>query len=188
MAARAAHPPPPCHTRPAPCGGSRTPSPTRTTRRPTTRRTSVSDGTVYVSGLGPSTTESAVFAVSATTGRRLWEVRESGIFFVPPTATGETVLVSNLMGSEQNILRALDAKTGRLIWKRHLADDSLTRPVTADGTVYVVGDGVLYALRADTGRTLWQYATKTSVRAAPLVVGDTVYLSSSTGKVYAIRA
>ncbi|MFJ6690479.1 PQQ-binding-like beta-propeller repeat protein [Streptomyces sp. NPDC091294] len=148
----------------------------------------VSGGTVYISGLGPGPDESAVYAVSAATGEKLWEVRESGLFFVPPTATGETVLVGNLLGSEQNILRALDARTGRVIWKRQLADDSLTRPVTADGTVYVVGDGVLYALRADTGTTVWRYATKTSVRAAPLVVGDTVYLSTATGKVCAIGA
>ncbi|MFC8569370.1 PQQ-binding-like beta-propeller repeat protein [Streptomyces sp. NPDC057245] len=148
----------------------------------------VGNGTVYVSGIGPSLTEGAVYAVSAATGKKLWEFREKDAVFVPPATTGKTVLVSNLMAPKQHTLRALHAKTGEVVWERRLADDYLTRAVAADGTVYVVGDGVLYALRADTGGTVWQYATKTAVHATPLVHGGTVYLSSYTGKVYAIRA
>ncbi|CAL9644738.1 protein kinase domain-containing protein [Streptomyces sp. enrichment culture] len=148
----------------------------------------VGNGTVYVSGLGPSMTEGAVYAVSAATGKKLWEFRENDAVFVPPTTIGDTVLVGNVVAPKQNTLRALDAKTGEVVWERRLADDYLTRAVAADGTVYVVGDGVLYALRADTGGTVWQYATKTAVHATPLVHGGTVYLSSYTGTVYAIRA
>jgi outer membrane protein assembly factor BamB len=146
----------------------------------------VDGGTVYVSGVAPNLTDSILYAVSAATGRKLWDTRGSGTFFSPPTAAGDTVLVSEMSGTERNLLRALDAKSGKVIWKRDLATDYLTGSVVADGTVYVVGDGVLHALRADTGGTVWQYATRTAVHATPLIAGDTVYLSTSTGKVYAI--
>ncbi|MFD7061120.1 PQQ-binding-like beta-propeller repeat protein [Streptomyces sp. NPDC059906] len=148
----------------------------------------VSGGTVYVNGVGHDLTEGAVFAVSAATGRKLWEWRKSDTPLARPTVAGDIVLVSNIVGAERSMLWALDAKSGKVIWQRHLADGFLTRPATADGAVYVVGDGVLYALRAATGATVWRYDTKTSVHADPLVVGDTIYLSSSTGKVYAVWA
>ncbi len=82
-------------------------------------------------------------------------------------------------------MHALDAKTGRLLWKREVKGPVKSAPVAVRGTLYF-GDlhGYLWALDGKTGRV--RGALRTGVRfnvGSPVVVGSSLLIGSIEGVV-----
>ena len=72
-----------------------------------------------------------------------------------PVAMGDRVLFGN---SVDDAVYALDATTGRLVWRFFTDGPVRFAPCLWDGLVYVVSDdGHLYCLELDTGRLVWQF-------------------------------
>jgi outer membrane protein assembly factor BamB len=100
--------------------------------------------------------QSAVYAVDARTGQRLWvsQVRGLAAFRAPLFAANTVVVVS-----DDGRVRGLNHRTGRLRWVRALGSTDRggppARAVSAGNTVYVSLAGRLHALDATTGRTVW---------------------------------
>ena len=64
----------------------------------------------------------------------------------------------------------------------------LSRPVQADGTIYVGSDDHnVYAINGTTGRLRWKYSTGGSVFSRPVVARGIVYAGSDDHNVYAIN-
>jgi outer membrane protein assembly factor BamB len=81
----------------------------------------------------------------------------------------ETVDVSRGRGQ----LVALDAKTGRQLWRRRLPQPTFGCATVANDVVFTsTVDGHLYAFRTDDGRTLWETRMRAGVNACPAVAGD----------------
>lgn len=127
-----------------------------------------------VRGTGPS----AVYALSARTGRRVWEIKTAGSDQPSPTVVGNTVYVVN--GSRQ--LLAVDLHTGRIRWHANLGVYvSRSSPRIAGGRLYVGGGGpnqvVAFSLR--THRRLWH-------RRIPGAIGavDDTPLALADGRLY----
>lgn len=78
----------------------------------------------------------------------LWNcLTDSKIDSSPVVADG-TVYI----GSNDHRMYALDARTGRLIWRRDVDGEVDSRPAVADETVYIGSDdGKVYAVNASTG-------------------------------------
>ena len=150
----------------------------------------VADGVVYFGEdkFGPG---SLFNAVSASTGDSLWmySLEESGPFSSPAVADGIVYF-----GSGDDYLYALDAATGKLLWKYKTTDQdfcitSFSSPVVVDGVVYIGScDNHLYALNSTTGDLLWRYETGDSVDFSPVVVNGIVYFGSDDGYLYAVDA
>lgn len=84
---------------------------------------------------------------------------------------------------------AIDADTGRTVWKYQTALPIVHSAAYADGRVFVPGmDLTLYALDAETGRLLWSGPAEAGFSTAPLVVGDLVVAASRDGVVHAWSA
>lgn len=81
-------------------------------------------------------------AVTMKAGRPVWKVSAHSRF-APPSVAGGVVLV----GCGDGYLYALDAKSGKQLWKFKASGGIRTQPVVHEGTVYVgADDGYLYAL------------------------------------------
>jgi alcohol dehydrogenase (cytochrome c) len=81
----------------------------------------------------------------------------------------ETVDVSRGRGQ----LVALDADTGRRLWRRQLPQPTFGCATVANDVVFASTlDGHLYAFRTDDGRTLWETRMRAGVNACPAVAGD----------------
>ncbi|HVV58261.1 MAG TPA: PQQ-binding-like beta-propeller repeat protein [Gaiellaceae bacterium] len=129
----------------------------------------VSDGVVYTQDMA-----SNVAAYDFETGKLLWKHD----FDAPDEGpNGVTVGYGNVYGATSDFAFALDAHTGKEVWR----SEKLTRnanegidmaPAVFDGSVYVStvpgnakafyagnGQGVVWALNADTGETQWSFAT-----------------------------
>lgn len=89
----------------------------------------------------------------------------------------------------QGILYALDAQTGKSVWKFDTEHNKLrSTPLIVGDTVLVgASDGLLYGLDSDTGVEKWRFTTGGEIRTAPVFANDTLYLASGDGTLYAIK-
>jgi outer membrane protein assembly factor BamB len=88
-------------------------------------------------------------------------------------------------------MTALDAKTGKLIWKAATGGWVWSTPVIADNSVYFGDqDGTLFSLDAASGAVRWQIkpdqAENRAITSTPVIVGDTLYFASNAGILYAV--
>jgi len=124
----------------------------------------------------------------------IWTVRANGILEPPPVVAYGRVFVSSARG----VVYAIDARLGRIIWKRHFPNCIAGSPAVARGTLYLPlmghrpcrkngpgARGMIVALDAKTGRTKWRFRAG-AVEAAPLLVGRVLYFGSWDRKVYAL--
>ena len=135
-----------------------------------------------------------VRAFDRRNGDRLWEVaakpEDSGAAVGGGLAyAGGSVFVTT--GYAQ--ILALDAKTGREIWRQSALAPFRGPPTVADGRVFAVTvDNELNVFAADDGRRLWtQSGTAESAGLAgggsPAVDGDVVVVPYSSGELFALR-
>lgn len=160
------------------------------------------------SGAGESldtTPDSAVYALHARTGERIWrfhtEVFEwdddvgAGPTISPPTMNGFADGVVYISGKNR-IVYALNLRTGELIWRFSIRDDAATVGGATRSTAALVADriyvgygGGVYALSAKTGAKIWRSDGTAEVISSPAVSGakgDRVLFVGDLGsKVYA---
>jgi outer membrane protein assembly factor BamB len=170
----------------------------------------VADGVVFAND---TYEPSPLYALSATTGKVLWQ-------FSPPGAIGLWVLVQDGVvyaegesaasvsavgapATRQYTLTALQAKDGHVLWQE------APSPLLSQSELLGTGPGVVYirqavdnvsgeltssavsALDAGTGRVLWTatlVASDGTVERPPVVTSGIVYVQTSRGAVYALEA
>jgi len=123
--------------------------------------------------------------------RRLWSFRGKKVLEFPPVIdrTGLYLLDNGA------ILRKLNKKTGRTIWRHRLGALSASSPAAVgDGRVYAVtllsgpgtGHGNVSALNASNGKTIWTRNLPSRAESSPLVHGNLLVFGSEDGTVYAL--
>jgi outer membrane protein assembly factor BamB len=105
-------------------------------------------------------------------------------WFAPPTVAGAQVLVAGSFPA----VYALEARTGRVLWRAGLAGSSRHAPVLAAGAV-LVGDasGHLRALDGRTGQSLWEFVEERRSAPGPgqgLIGGGVAGVAEDGGRVY----
>src|SRR6266700_3449311 len=149
-------------------------------------------GRVYVSS---SNRVPVVYAAQAGTGHAVWEhslgpaqfpaylTLAAGVVFAAVTRE------DRLKGPAAGDLIALNAATGRQLWKTGVAGAVGLGPTVANGVVYTgSNNGVLDAWHAATGRHLWGYHASDAIGTYVASSGGAVYFGTSDGHVYAVAA
>jgi outer membrane protein assembly factor BamB len=86
-------------------------------------------------------------------------------------------------------LISLEAKTGRLIWKRNLHAHLESSPLVVDRTLYIGTDRrQLLALRADDGRVKWRFDAPGAIKASPSHHDGRIFVADYEGSMYALDA
>ena len=99
-----------------------------------------------------------------------------------------------LVGSDNGVLYAFDAVTGKMAWSFPTGGQIWSTPAVGDGVVYFGSmDSYIYALSLQEGldqasRLLWRYKTGGAVVARPLLLEGMVILGSFDRKIYALKA
>ena len=142
-------------------------------------------------------------------GHVVWEFKTGGRIFSSPVVADGLVFV----GSNDHLVHAIDAGTGREAWKFQTDANVNSTPAVANGAVYVLSlDGNAYALDEHTGKLLWKFQTAGESRlnvagiygiapsrevvpdvwdfflSSPAVDGGLVYFGSGDHNVYALEA
>jgi outer membrane protein assembly factor BamB len=152
---------------------------------------SVAYGLVYVGRL-----DGVLFAFSAANGRLVWMRRfKPYCTFASPTLAGgvlyETFLpppCDNGDRGKPGFTVALDARTGRSIW-RWTGPASESAPLVRRGVLYEGSwDHHLYALsvRGIRSRVRWRFRANGELNSSPAYGGGAVYIGSRSGRVYAV--
>ena len=94
------------------------------------------------------------------------------------------------IGSGDSFIYALDADTGRLLWRTTFGGGILSSPALA-GDLIIVGssDGHLYALQRQDGTIAWNFLVqaRTPVWTSPAVIGNSIYFGAHDGAIYALE-
>ncbi len=146
-------------------------------------------GNVYVSQI-----EGNLWALDAETGRQVWHrwfkghcqatspTVANGIVYQPllPRACGRR--------SEAGAVVAIDAHTGKDVWRFDGPPSESTALVVGDTVYFGSWDHNLYALSARTGKLRWRFKADEELNSAPAYANDTVYVGSDGGRVFAVAA
>jgi len=85
-------------------------------------------------------------------------------------------------------LNALNAATGKPLWKVEVPSGAYPAPAVAAGVVYSgSNDGVLTAWQADTGNKLWRFSAGDGMGTAIKMAGGNLYFGAGN-RVYAVSA
>ena len=131
----------------------------------------VVNGVMYI-----TTSYNHVYAVDAATGKQFWHYKHKmgpiTTYCCGPNNRGVAIYRDIVyMGTLDAKLVALDAKTGKLLWSKQIADPELgysetMAPVVADGKVLIGTNGGEYGIRgfvkaydARNGEPLWTFYT-----------------------------
>jgi outer membrane protein assembly factor BamB len=149
---------------------------------------SVVGGVVYLASL-----DHCVYALDAATGQELWAFRADNEVMSEPLVvdgrvffgSGDKVIVTRggetIRGQGPSAVYALDAATGRLLWRFPTRGEVMPTLLYADGALYAAdGSGTFYALDPATGRLLWQVAFGSiDSMSSPTLAGDTAVLGGA---------
>ena len=181
------------------------------TKGPVMSSPAVAFGLVYVSSV-----DGNIYAVDTATGAQQWVFATKGerrftapgihgavprtermpdpfdVFLSSPTPANGTVYI----GSGDQHIYALDARTGALKWSFATGDVVHAAPAVSEGTVYVGSwDRNLYALDAATGKEKWRYTTgndttiynQIGLASSPAVAGGMVFVGGRDGHFHAVN-
>ncbi|WP_210505900.1 PQQ-binding-like beta-propeller repeat protein [Naasia sp. SYSU D00057] len=114
-----------------------------------------------------------------------WVFATDGPVYSTPRVFDRTLYV----GSRDQHLYALDARTGREQWRYETAGPVTSSPAVAAGLVYVgSNDNRLHAVDAESGQLSWTFVTGAPIHSSPTVVDGTVFVGSRDNHVYALDA
>lgn len=136
-----------------------------------------------------------VRAFNTKTGDRLWRFNTQPKHVDASTFGGGVAAGAKrvFVGTGYGQVIALDAATGKEIWRVSLNAPVHGAPTYADGRVFVVTvQNELNVLAASDGRKLWSHnglpePAELVGGASPAVYGDTVIVPYSSGEIYALR-
>ncbi len=130
--------------------------------------------------------QGGVAALDATTGTVMWCVRDIPDFVhASPAYSPRCGLV--VCGANDGVMRAYDAKTGKLRWSFKTGGDiKYGAAFTADETLVAFGsfDGCVYVLETASGRLRHRFDTMASIFSTPLFDGDLLYAASLDKHLY----
>jgi outer membrane protein assembly factor BamB len=129
--------------------------------------------------------------------RRVWKIDGHDTLEFPPSVGYGRVYLAQQRG----LFFALDARTGRVRWRKNTRRCSAASPTIARGVVYMTwmdhqcspnyhapdADGFMIAWDAKTGRKKWKYKAK-PLESSPLLVRRTLYVGGWDHKVHAVSA
>jgi outer membrane protein assembly factor BamB len=142
--------------------------------------TPASDGTnVYFGTLGRN-----VYAVNASTGKKVWQQKVDGAVLGTPTlGEGGTLYVGTFGGS----VYTLSTSDGKTLKQETVSSRIWSGPVR-DGTDLFVGDesGNFYYFPLSGSGQPWTQALNGSILSSPLVSGNNLVIGTDAGNVYFI--
>lgn len=137
-------------------------------------------GLVYISN-----SAGFVKALDASNGAPIWSYKTAGKIFSSPAVHVPSGVV--VVGSSDNNIYGLDARTGALRWKTAANKSVLGSPTIFNDIAYIgASDGVFRALDVATGQLVWSYDKIAGfIESKPWVDSEGVYVGDWANKVYA---
>ncbi|HEX4682917.1 MAG TPA: PQQ-binding-like beta-propeller repeat protein [Gemmatimonadaceae bacterium] len=141
----------------------------------------VAGGTVFVGAR-----DGFLYAVDARTGKLRWTYDHKVSWInSSPAVVGDVVYAGS---SDAQFLQAVDAASGKELWRAKCDNTVWGSPVVAGDVIYWGdGSGVVHASNRTNGAELASFRTGAQVHGSPVVDGNLLFIGSGDGNVYALR-
>jgi outer membrane protein assembly factor BamB len=126
--------------------------------------------------------DESVYALSASTGAKLWSAATSGPVYGSPTFANGVVYA----GSSDGYLYAFNAATGALLWRFQTGGQIQGSPAVANGNIYFQNaDGYFYSVNSS-GAENWVISTGATggFPSSPAIAEGNVYFTTGNGYLY----
>ena len=116
--------------------------------------------------------------------QRVWRYKDGPLLEFPPTIAGGRLFFVNNSG----YAIALDADTGKQLWKRRIGRLNASSPTYYKHRLYIVNlvPGHVVKLDARSGRILWKRSLPGRAESSPVVVGRSLYFGCEDGNLYSL--
>lgn len=116
--------------------------------------------------------------------RKLWRFTDRPLLEFPPIYVGGKLYFVNNNG----FAHALDADTGKTLWKRRIGRLNASSPAYYKKHLYIVNlePGHIVKLDAKTGKTVWKRDLPGRAESSPVVIDRTVYFGVENGELFAM--
>ena len=132
------------------------------------------------------TMSSQVMAIDWRKGAVVWTFEDPERQFpfnASPAVTGNKVIVAG----QDKLVRALDAKSGKQLWKAATRARVDSSPAVVSGLVLVgSSDGKIHAFDLETGGTRWSFPVGAPITASPAVARERLVVGSEDGQVWCL--
>src|SRR3954453_963524 len=117
--------------------------------------------------------------------RQTWQFGKGSLIeFQPVLANGTLYVVQN-----DGNAYAIDAKKGKVRWKRRVGSLNAASPAWDKGRLYITTLSKTFScLDAKTGKIIWRKRLPSRSESSPIVLNGVVYFGSEDGTIYALRA
>jgi len=125
------------------------------------------------------------------TGGGIFAVRPVWVFACEDEIRNSPLYHNDMVyiGSYDRNLYALDANSGKMLWKSPTEAGITTKPAIFEHSIYVGSeDNNLYALSERTGGIEWKYATGDAIRSSPRITNKIIYIGSDDGYLHAVSS
>jgi outer membrane protein assembly factor BamB len=118
--------------------------------------------------------------------RKKWFFKGRVLMEFPTSVVGGSVYFCRNNGSAYRI----DAKTGKVKWKRQIGSLAASTPAVWDGMLFItlLEPQRLVALRASDGKRLWIKALPSRSESSPIINAGVLYFGTEGGGIYAVYA
>jgi outer membrane protein assembly factor BamB len=115
---------------------------------------------------------------------KLWRFTDRPLLEFPPIYVGGKLYFVNNSGFAQ----ALDADTGKVLWKRRIGRLNASSPAYYKHRLYIVNlvPGHVVKLNAKNGKVIWKRDLPGRAESSPVVIDRTVYFGCENGEMFAI--
>lgn len=116
--------------------------------------------------------------------QKKWRYTDGPLLEFPPViAAGRLFFVDN-----SGYAIALDADSGKQLWKRRIGRLNASSPAYSKGRLYIVNlvPGHVVKLNARNGKVLWKRPLPGRAESSPVVVGRSVYFGCEDGNLYSL--
>jgi outer membrane protein assembly factor BamB len=115
---------------------------------------------------------------------KLWRFTDRPLLEFPPIYVGGKLYFVNNSG----FAYALDADTGKELWKRRIGRLNASSPAYYKHRLYIVNlvPGHIVKLDAKTGRLIWKRELPGRAESSPVVIDRTVYFGCENGELFAM--
>lgn len=116
--------------------------------------------------------------------RKKWRFTDRPLLEFPPIFVGGKLYFVNNNG----FAHALDADTGKVLWKRRIGRLNASSPAFYKNRLYIVNlvPGHILKLDAKTGKTIWKRDLPGRAESSPVVIDRTVYFGCENGELFAM--
>lgn len=117
--------------------------------------------------------------------RKVWKYTGDELIEFPPIVVDDRLYFIDNDG----VYVALDAATGKVLWKERLTELNASSPAYEDGVLYSVAlePGQAIAVRARDGKVLWRKDLGVRAESSPLVKNGRMYFGDEGGTLHALR-